>query len=350
MSSTSLLRAARTHRGGPGRTRARLLLVLAAVALGAAGCGVASGQDVVRVYSGRHYDLEPAFDRFAEETGISVEFLYGGDAELRERIQAEDRDTTADVYLTVDAGNLALAAEEGIFQPLDAPEATAAIPDHLRHPDDLWLGLSVRARTIVYDPDAVDASELSTYEALAEPEWRDRLCLRRSVDTYTQSLSASLIAAHGEEGAREVLEGWVANAEIFNNDVAILEHIASGDCEVGIVNHYYLARQLADDPDFPVELFWANQDGRGVHVNISGAGVTRHASNPEAARELIAWLATDGQSAFVEGNHEYPANPEVSLDPLLERFGDFVPDRVNAHELGSHNRAAVRLLTETGYE
>lgn len=333
------------------RPQGRVVAAVALLALGAAGCGVAGADDdVVRVYSGRHYDLEPAFEEFAEETGTSVEFLYGGDAELRERIQAEDEDTVADVYMTVDAGNLALAAEEDIFQSLDAPDAIDAVPDHLRHPEDLWVGLSVRARTIVYDPDAVDPSELSTYEALAEPEWEGRLCLRRSVDTYTQSLAASLVAAHGEEGAREVLEGWVANAEIFNNDVAILENIAEGDCEVGIVNHYYLARLLADDPDFPVELFWANQEGRGVHVNLSGAGVTRHANNPEGARELVAWLATDGQQAFVGDNHEYPANPDVEPDPLLEQFGDFDPDRVNANELGSHNRTAVELLTETGYE
>lgn len=335
------------------RTRPRptptCVLVLATAFL-AAGCGIASGQEeVVRVYSGRHYDLEAAFEQFAEEKGISVEFLYGGDGELRERIAAEGEDTKADLYMTVDAGNLALAAEKGIFQPLETPEVAEAIPEHLRHPEDLWAGLSVRARTIVYDPDAVDPSELSTYEALADPQWEGRLCLRRSVDTYTQSLAASLIAAHGEDGARRILDGWVDNAEIFNNDVEILQNIASGDCEVGITNHYYLARILAEDPDFPVELFWANQDGRGVHVNLSGAGVTRHAQNPQAARELIAWLATDGQSAFVDSNYEYPANPDVEPDPLLERFGDFAADRANANELGSYNRSAVELLTESGY-
>lgn len=329
-----------------------LTMALVALAVVLAGCGVASGAagDVVRVYSARHYDLEPAFEAFAEETDISVEFLYGGDTELRERIAAEGADTIADVYMTVDAGNLWLAAEQGLFQPLDVPAVDDAIPASLRHPDDLWVGLSRRARTIAHDPADVDPSELSTYEALAEPQWEGRLCLRRSVDTYTQSLAASLVAAHGRDGAREILAGWVANAEIYNNDVEILDNIAEGDCDVGIVNHYYLARILDEDPDFPVELSWANQDGRGVHVNLSGAGVTEHAPNPDAARELIAWLATDGQNEFVDGNFEYPANPSVQPAPLLDRFGDFVADDINADELGSHNREAVELLAEVGYE
>ncbi|MEX2487741.1 MAG: extracellular solute-binding protein [Nitriliruptoraceae bacterium] len=330
----------------PGRRQLAVLLVGATLLTA---CGSASAGETVRVYSGRHYDLEPAFEAFATETGISVEFLHGGDAELRERIVAEGENTQADVFLTVDAGNLALAAEAGAFQPLVVDEVTEAIPDHLRHPDDLWVGLAVRARTIAYDPRVVDPSELSTYEALADPEWHGRLCLRRSVDTYTQSLVASLVAAHGEERTREILDGWVANARIFNNDIAILENIASGDCGVGIVNHYYLARLIAEDPDFPVDLFWANQDGRGVHVNLSGAGVTRHADNPDAARALIAWLATDGQREFVGDNYEYPANPDAPVPELLDRFGTFRADETNANELGSFNRVAVELLTEAGY-
>lgn len=329
----------------------RTAAIAGIAALLVGGCTAARGDDqVVRVYSARHYDLEPAFEAFAQETGVSVEFLYGGDAELRERIAAEGEDTLADVYMTVDAGNLHLAAEQGVFQPIESPILDEAVPENLRHPADLWFGLSQRARTIVYDPQSVDPARLSTYEALADPRWQGRLCLRRSVDTYTQSLAASLIAAHGENGARQILEGWVANARIYNNDVEILENIASGDCEVGITNHYYLARLLAEDRDFPVELAWANQDGRGVHVNLSGAGVTRHADDPQLARRLLEWLATDGQPEFVGDNYEYPVNPSAEADPLLDRFGPFERDPIHADELGSYNDEAVRLLTEVGYE
>jgi iron(III) transport system substrate-binding protein len=331
----------------------RLILPVsvAAVSLFATGCTAAAGDDdVVRVYSARHYDLEPAFEQFYDETGIEVEFLYGTDAELRERIEAEGENTLADVYMTVDAGNLALAAEDGMFQPLHSAALDEAIPESLRDPDGLWYGLSRRARTIVYNPDTVDPSELSTYEALAEPQWQGRLCLRRSTNVYTQSLVASLIAHHGEDQALEIVRGWANNAKIFNNDVEILENIESGNCDAGITNHYYLARELDENPDFGVKIFWANQDDRGVHVNISGAGVTKEADNPDLARQLIEWLATDGQQAFVAANHEYPANPTVAPDELIAGFGEFTADPMAASEFGALNAEAVALMAEAGYE
>ena len=329
----------------------RTAALAAVVALVASGCSAASADDdVVRVYSARHYDLEPAFEQFAQETGVSVEFLYGSDAELRERIEAEGEDTLADVYMTVDAGNLALAAESGIFAPLESEVLSDAVPEQFRDPQDRWFGLSQRARTIVYDPEAVDPSELSTYEALADPEWEGRLCLRRSTNVYTQSLAASLIIRLGEEEARRVVEGWADNAEIFNNDVEILENIASGQCEVGIVNHYYVARLLQEDPDFPVEVFWPNQDSSGVHVNISGAGVTANADDPELAQQLLEWLATEGQQPFVEGNHEYPVNPDVEPGQLIAGFGEFEADKLNAAEFGSLNGEAIELMAEAGYQ
>lgn len=329
----------------------RTLALAAVLTVTVSGCGIAAGSDeTVRVYSARHYDLEPAFEKFADQTGISVKFLHGSDAELRERIKAEGEDTLADVYMTVDAGNLAIAARNGIFRPVASPELRDAVPEHLRHPDGMWFGLSKRARTIVYDPRDVDPSQLSTYEALADPEWKGRLCLRRSTNVYTQSLVASVIAHHGRDEARGIVRGWADNAEILNNDVVILENIAAGECDVGIANHYYLARQLDENADFPVEIFWANQDAQGTHVNISGAGVTKHADNPELAKRLIEWLATDGQQAFVEGNHEYPVNPEVEPEPLIADFGEFEADRLDAARFGSLNEEAIRLMAEAGYE
>ncbi|MBW3561420.1 MAG: extracellular solute-binding protein [Actinobacteria bacterium] len=335
----------------PHGSRVRLVALLAVLAMALPACGIATGDDrVVRVYSARHYDLEPAFERFAQETGISVEFLTGGGAELRERIKAEGEDTLADVYMTVDAGNLHLATEQGIFRPVESEVLEGAVPDALRDPEGRWFGLSMRARTIVYHPDRVDPSELSTYEALADPQWQGRLCMRNSTNVYTQSLIASLIAHHGYDGAREIVAGWIDNdLEILNSDVQILETIAEGGCDVGIANHYYLARLLEDDPDLPVEVFWANQDGRGVHVNISGAGVTQHADDPDLALRLLEWLATDGQQSFVQGNHEYPVNPDVEPGELIRGFGSFDRDTLNASEFGALNSEAVRLMDEVGY-
>jgi iron(III) transport system substrate-binding protein len=326
-------------------------------ALAAVGCGLLTscgGDDgeTLRVYSGRHYDVELAFTQFSEETGIGVEFLTGDDAELRERIAAEGEDTEADVYLTVDAGNLAAAAEDGLFQPLDSPILDEAIPAEYRDPEDRWFGLALRTRTIVYNPEALSEDEVpDTYEELADPEWEGRVCMRNANNSYQQSLVASMIAADGEAETLEVLEGWAANAEIYGNDIELLEAMAAGACDVGVSNHYYLAQELEDDPDFAVKLKWAEQDTRGVHVNISGGGVTRYADNPDLAQQFLEWLATDGQGILVNSNHEYPANPDAVPDALIvEAFGtDFKRDPVNAAEFGLLNPDAVRLMDEAGF-
>lgn len=329
---------------------------LAALGLTAGLCAAAVGcsgdDDTLRVYSGRHYGLEEAFTKFTADTGIEVEFLTGKDAELRERIDAEGEDTEADAYITVDAGNLAAAAEQGLFQPIDSPILDDAIPAELSDPDGRWFGFAVRARTIVYNPDLLSEDEApDTYEELADPEWKDRVCMRVPENVYQQSIVASLIAVHGEEEAQRIVAGWAENAELVGNDVLILESVADGLCEVGLTNHYYLARKYEENPDFNVALKWANQDGRGVHVNVSGGGVTTHSNRPEEAQQFLEWLATDGQDIFVAANHEYPANPDVAAAPLIaERFGtEFVRDELNASVFGSLNPDAVRLMDEVGY-
>ncbi len=330
----------------------RVLAISVAVVVVSTACSSGDEGETIRVYSGRHYDLEQAFVQFSEETGISVEFLTGSDAELRERIAAEGDETQADVYLTVDAGNLAVAAEQGLFAPLESPVLEAAVPDSRRDPDGYWFGLAVRARTIVYHPDRVPPEEVpTTYEELADPEWRGRVCLRDSSNVYTQSLVASLIANDGPDRALEVVRGWADNAEVLNSDVLILESIAEGLCDVGVTNHYYLARLLEDDPDFPVKLAWVDQAGRGAHVNISGGGVTRYADHPELAQQLLEWLVTDGQSLFVDSNHEYPANPDVAPEPLIaQEFGtEFVRDDLSAALFGGLNADALRVMDEAGY-
>lgn len=325
------------------------------IALGAALVASAcSGSDgpTLHVYSGRHYDIEKAFELYEDETGVNIEFLTGNDGALRERIEAEGEDTEADAYITVDAGNLATAAADGLFQPLESEILQSAIPAELSDPDGYWYALTLRARTIVYNSDLLDESEVpTTYEALAEPEWEGRICLRNSTNVYQQSLVASLIANHGDEEALRIVEGWADNADILSNDVLILESLADGLCEVGVTNHYYLGRMLEEDPDFPVDLVWVDQDGRGVHVNISGGGVTKYSKQPELAREFLEWLATDGQDVLVSANHEYPANPSVPPEPLISReFGtDFVRDPLDAATFGALNADAVRLMDEADY-
>ena len=327
------------------------MLLVAGVMAAVAACGGDDGPTLT-VYSGRHYGIETAFEEYEEETGVNVEFLTGNDAELRERIAAEGEETEADVYLTVDAGNLWRAAEDGLFQPADSPILDQSIPQEYRDPENRWFGLALRTRTIVYNTDLVDEADVpTTYEALAEPEFEGRVCMRNSSNDYQQSLVASMIAADGEERTLEVLRGWADNAEIYANDVALLEAMAAGACEIGVANHYYLARMLEEDPDTPIGLVWAEQDSRGVHVNISGGGITRYADNVDLGQQFLEWLATDGQNTLVADNHEYPANPSVEAEPLIrERFGtDFVRDSLHADVLGSFNPDAVRLMDEANF-
>ena len=318
------------------------------------GCSAIGGQSAdLQIYSARHYDLEGAFGQFTEDTGITVEFISGDDSELLERLKAEGDDTPADVFMTVDAGNLWNGARQGELAAITSTVLDDAVPEDLRDDEGRWYGLALRARTVTYNPGAVEPSEfdaVETYAGLADPKWKGRLCMRDATSAYTQSLVASLIELHGRDRALEIVEGWVANeVSIMSNDILLLEAIDAGTCDVGINNHYYLARTLEENPDLDVDLFWASQEGAGTHVNISGAGVVEGADNAEDAQRLIEWLATDGQNAFVDANHEFPVNPSVEPEPVIAGFGEFERMPLNAEAYGTLNAAAVDLLAEAGY-
>ena len=335
--------------------RTAVTALATAATLAVTGCSALGGGEEadLQIYTARHYDLEEAFAAFTEETGISVEFLSGDDAELLERLKAEGDSTPADIFMTVDAGMLWNAAEQGVLEPVSSDVLDAAVPEDLRDPDGQWYGLAMRARTVVYDPESVDPADIDavdTYEALGDPQWAGRVCMRDETASYTQSLVASLIDLHGREKALEIVEGWVANdVQIMSNDVELLEAIDAGGCDIGISNHYYLARMLEEDPDFDVELFWASQEGDGTHVNISGAGLVEGTESAAEAQQLLEWLATDGQRAFVDANHELPVNPEVEPEPLVASFGEFDRMPVDAQAYGALNSDAVELLDEAGY-
>lgn len=307
----------------------------------------------VVVYSTRQEHLiKPLFDRFTEETGIEVQYQTGEEGPLIARLAAEGEATFADVLYTVDVGNLWSAADRGLLQPVSSQVLTANIPEHLRAPGNEWFGLSVRARTIAYSTERVDPAELSTYEALAEPQWRGRLCLRTSRKVYNMSLVATMIARNGESSTEAVVKGWVANlaTRVFSSDTLLLEAIAAGQCDVGLVNTYYIGQLQEGSPDTPVALFWANQDSSGVHVNVSGAGLTRHAKNPEGAIRLLEWLSTEEpQRMFSDLNLEYPANPDVPANPVVQGWGEFRQDSLNVEVAGRLQADAVRLMDRADY-
>jgi iron(III) transport system substrate-binding protein len=339
------------------RTSALLATGLTLAALSAtAGCGLFGQDDPadLQVYSARHYGSEEVFKEFTKETGITVDFLGGDNSELLERIKAEGDDSPADVYMTVDAGNLWNAAEQGVLQPVDSPVLDQAVPQQYRDSQDRWFGLVLRARTVLYNPDNVQESDLDpkdTYAGLADPKWKGRICMRDTSEAYTVSLVASLIDLYGRDKALEIVQGWVANdVDVMANDVLLIDAVDAGTCDVALVNHYYLARELADRPDLNVRLYWASQEGAGTHVNLSGAGVVKTSDNKEQAQELIEWLATKGQDDMIEGNHEFPVNPSVQPDEIARSFGTFKPMPIDAEAYGSLNAEAVDLLAEAGYQ
>lgn len=332
-------------------TRRRALALLAMLAAG--GPASASQPGEVVVYSARIEPLiKPMFDAFTRKTGIPVRFFSASESELFERLKAEGAHSPADVLMTVDAGNLWVAEQAGLLQPFQSALVEKNIPAHLRAKNNEWVGLSVRARTIAYSTERVKPEELSTYEALGEPKWRGRLCLRTSRKVYNQSMVAAMIKTLGEKRTEEVVRGWMANEpRIFASDTKLLEAMAAGQCDVGLVNTYYLAQLKAKEAGFPVALFWPNQKDRGVHVNISGAGVTRHAKHREAAIKLIEFLGSpEAQNLYADVNYEYPANPAVKPSTLLAGWGSFKADPVDVAAAGELQATAVKLMDRAGWK
>ncbi len=314
--------------------------------------GVVAAESVT-VYSARNDQLvKPLFDAFSKETGIEVRTLTDKEGPLLEKLKAEGANTPADVLLTVDAGNLWAAANAGLLKPVQSATLAANIPAHLRDPGNQWFGLSVRARTMFYNKIKLKPSDLSTYEDLANVKWKGKLCLRTSKKVYNQSLVGMLIEENGEAKTEQIVKGWVANlaTDPLPDDTKLLEAIAAGQCDVGIANTYYFGRLIEKKKDLPVGLFWANQQAGGVHVNISGAGVTRHAKNEKAAIRLIEWMSSEkAQNLVADINLEYPANPKVKPDPLVASWGTFKQNQVNVNKAGENQVAATKLMDRAGY-
>ena len=267
-------------------TGGAILVLLAFVGVILATSG--SSSDELVIYSARsHYGEEEPFERFAKDTGNDLR-LRGGDAsELYERLKTEGDNTPADVLITVDAANLWRAKEAGLLEPVKIGDAAPDVSD----PDGTWYGLTLRARTIMRSTERVAAGEVTTYEGLGDPKWKGRLCLRSGTSEYNTSFVADRLAKDGRAATERMLRRWMANdPTILGSDTDVLDAIADGDCDVGLTNSYYLGRELEEDPDFPVTLEWADQQGRGTHVNLSGIGVVRGTDHREEARQLIEFL------------------------------------------------------------
>jgi iron(III) transport system substrate-binding protein len=246
------------------------------------------------------------------------------------------------VLITVDAANLWRATEAGILEPLHSEELDRLVPEDLRDPGGHWYGLALRARTIMRSAERVGPDEVTTYEGLGDPRWKGRLCLRSGTSEYNVSFVADRLAKDGPEATEEMLRAWMENdPDILGSDVDVLEAIADGDCDVGLTNHYYLAREKEEDPDFPVEPVWADQAGRGTHVNLSGMGVVKGSDRAGDARELIEFLVTpEQQQVFSDNNHEFPVSEEL----------EFKADPIDVERAGARLDDALNLMDEVGWD
>jgi len=312
----------------------------AAVVLATSGSG--SGDELV-LYSARsHYGEEEPFERYAKRTGTDLLLRGGSASELFERLQSEGTETPADVLITVDAANLWRAKEAGLLEPVSTRALDRAVPEDLRDPDGAWYGLTLRARTIVRSTERVAPDEVTTYEGLGDPRWKDRLCLRSGTSEYNVSFVADRLAKDGRAATERMLRQWMANdPDVLGSDTDVLNAIADGDCDVGLVNHYYLERELEDDPDFPVAIVWADQDGRGTHVNLSGLGVVRGTPDREAATKLIeALVQPESQRIFEENNHEFG----------VAHCCEFKRDPIDVQAAGARLDDALRLMDEVGWD
>lgn len=321
--------------------------------------GISSGAEV-NVYSARGEDLiKPALDTFTEQTGIKVNLITESADALIRRIELEGANSPADVLLTVDAGRLFRAKEAGILASLKSPILTQRIPSAYRDPDNQWFGLSLRSRVIMFDKSRVSAEEISSYEDLADPKWKGEICIRSSGNIYNQSLLASLIEHHGEEATEVWAEGLVSNMarRPQGGDRDQIRAAVAGQCKLAVANTYYLAGMLNSDVDTDVEVaqkigvLWPNQDDRGAHMNVSGAGLIKGSKNVEEARQLIEFLSDDyAQGWYSEVNNEYSVRADIPVSTTLQGFGPFKADQLNLEVLGKNNEAAVRLADRAGWQ
>jgi len=314
---------------------------------------------VLNLYTSRHYDTDDTlYQSFTERTGVQVNMVEASADELIERIKSEGANSPADILITVDAGRLWRAEQDGLFQPVSSNVLNSSVPSNLRHPDGLWFGFSKRARVIMYHKDRVNPAELSTYADLVDPKWRGKLLTRSSSNIYSQSLTGAMLHHMGPEATEEWARGLVANfaREPEGGDTAQIQALAAGVGDIAISNSYYLVRMLkSEDPAEravaeQVGMFFPDQRGNGTHVNISGGGVLQNARNYEAAVQFLEHLVSaESQQYFATGNNEYPVVEGTPIDSTLASFGTFKADSLDARVFGSNNEEALRIMDRAGW-
>ncbi len=337
-------------------TKVALSTLLAAVGLVAAVPNALAQE--LNIYSARHYQTDEAlYGAFTRQTGIRINRIEARDDELVERLRNEGANSPADVLITVDASRLAVVDDMGLFAPVSSPVLEERIPAHLR--TDTWIAFSTRARVIVFNPRLVNADQVQSYESLADPALKGLVCTRSGSHPYNLSLGAALINHIGADKTEQWARGIVTNfaRPPRGGDTDQIRSVAAGECGVAIANSYYFARLMNSDKVEDrkvvegVEFVWPDQESWGTHINVSGAGVLKHAPNREAAVKFLEYLASDqAQIYFADGNNEWPAVPGVKVgNKALEAMGEFKADTLPIGDLARHVADAQRIYDRAGY-
>lgn len=319
----------------------------------------AQAADEVNLYSYRQpFLIEPLMNKFTEETGIKVNVVFAKKGML-EKIKAAGSNNPADAVLTVDIGRLYALKQAGVFDPVKSDVLEANVPENLRDPGGLWFGLTQRARIAMISKDRVKDGELTSYEQLTDPKFKGRICIRSGKNAYNVALIASMIAHKGEAETKTWLEGLKANLarKPQGNDRAQAKAVYEGVCDIAIANTYYLGA-MATNEKKPEQKKWAdavrinfmNQNDRGAHVNVSGAGVLKGAKNRDAAVKLVEWLSgPEAQSIYAEVNHEYPVHKDVKPSALVASWGTFKADKLGMEDIARLREKATKLVDEVQF-
>lgn len=305
------------------------------------------------IYTSRAENLiRPVIDLYESQSGVQVKFQTGSAGLFIEKLKAQKKQVQADIFMTVDAGNLWAAKQSGLLAPMKTDFIDPSVPAAYRDADGYWFGVSLRVRSIIYNPTLTSPSQLSTYEDLSDPKWKGKLCLRTAKKVYNQSLVAMLIHHHGLEKTTKIVKGWVSNLarQVFSNDTHLIEAIAAGQCVVGVANSYYLGRLQKKNPQLAAQIFWANHSTTGVHVNVSGVGVLKYAKNLDTARDFVRFLFTPkAQEIFSQLNYEFPVIKNAALDPIVAAWGIFKPSKMPLSEAGRLQQASIKIMDSAGY-
>ena len=319
---------------------------------------LAHAQDELNVYSARKEAyIKPLLDKFSASHNVKVNLVTSKADALIQRLSSEGKHSPADIFITTDAGRLYRAKQADLLQPIADADVLALAPEQYRDTEGYWLGLSLRVRAIIFDPAKVEKEQLSTYENLADPTWKNQICIRSSNNIYNQSLVASLIAHHGIDTTQNWANSFVKNfaRKPQGGDRDQVKAVAAGQCNIAVVNSYYFGNMINGTEEeqaaaAKVKLFWPNQEDRGAHVNISGVAIAKHSKHQQLAHELIRFLFTaESQAWYGDVNLEYPVINGIQSNEILESWGPFKADTLNLSQLGELNSTAVQVMDKASW-